>query len=98
MTFQLNPDLVNGSFEFLGALFLARNALLLYQDKVAKGVSKLSTSFFTAWGIWNLFYYPSLNQTWSFMGGVAIVLTNATWLALMLFYSKKNKLVQSTNP
>lgn len=98
MTIQFNPDVVNGLFESAGAFFLARNCLTLYRDKMTKGVSKLSTCFFTSWGLWNLFYYPSLNQIWSFAGGVAIVLTNATWLALMIYYSRTNHSTLPTNP
>lgn len=56
------------------------------EGQAGEGVSLLSTSFFTGWGLWNLYYYPSLGQMLSFEGGVAIVLTNIIWLSLMFKY------------
>jgi len=82
----MTPDFFNGLFEFTGALMLARNVLAIYRDKLVRGVHWLPTLFFTAWGFWNLYYYPSLAQWWSFAGGVAIVAVNAVWFALMIYY------------
>lgn len=82
----MTPDLFNGLFEFLGALMLARNVLQLYRDKLVRGVHWLPTLFFAAWGIWNLYYYPSLSQWASFSGGLAIVLVNMLWLGMMIYY------------
>lgn len=43
---------------------------------------------FTLWGVWNIYYYPSLNQWCSFAGGLVIVAANALWVGLMLRYRK----------
>jgi hypothetical protein len=59
---------------------------------MVKGVSILSTTMFTAWGFWNLFYYPHLGQWWSFTGGLAIVAANALWVALMLKYRARHQI------
>ncbi len=83
----MTPDVVNGLFEFSGSLMLWANVRALYRDKVFKGVSMVPTAFFTAWGFWNLFYYPSLGQWWSFYGGCSIVTANFVWLAQMAWYS-----------
>lgn len=81
-------DLTNGAFELLGAVMVLNHCRVLYRDKAVKGISILSTAFFASWGAWNLYYYPSLGQWWSFAGGVGIVLANALWVALLLRYRK----------
>lgn len=80
------PDLVNGSFELLGALSIWMHVKAIMRDKKSRGVSKLATAFFTSWGFWNLYYYPHLNQWFSFTGGLAIVSGNAVWLYFMWKY------------
>lgn len=82
----MTPDVFNGLFELAGACLLSLNVRQVWRDKVVRGVHWGATTFFTAWGFWNLFYYPSLDQWWSFAGGCAIVTVNAVWLALMLWY------------
>jgi hypothetical protein len=85
----MTPDLVNGAFELLGGAFIFNHCRAVWRDKAVKGVSVLSTAFFTLWGLWNLYYYPHLNQWWSLAGGVAIVLANAVWVALLLKYRRE---------
>ncbi len=85
---MLISDFINGSFEFAGSFFLFINCLRTMKDKKVKGVSIISTSFFASWGIWNLYYYPSLGQWWSFFGGVSIVVMNIFWVCLMIKYRK----------
>lgn len=70
------PDLINGTFEALGGVFIHGHCRAVLRDKAVAGVSIISTVFFTAWGIWNLWYYPSLNQMASFYAGVFLVLAN----------------------
>jgi hypothetical protein len=82
-------DVINGIFEMCGALFIAPSIFKLHREKEVKGVSWVHASFFTAWGYWNLFYYPSLGQWLSFSGGVALVLTNTLWLAQLIYYSNR---------
>jgi len=83
------PDIINGSFESLGSLFILLSIIKLHKDKVVKGVSWIAVGFFAAWGYWNLFYYPHLGQWISFYGGVAIVITNTIWLIQLIYYSQK---------
>lgn len=86
---HLNPsDITNGLFEALGGGSVWLNVRAILRDKKTRGISPLATTFFTAWGFWNLFYYPHLDQWASFAGGVIIVLGNAAWLALMFKYRK----------
>lgn len=84
---MFSPDIINGLFEFGGAAAILLSVRRVLQDKDVKGVSWWMIIFFAAWGFWNLFYYPHLDQWWSFLGGIALVLTNSIYLALLIFYS-----------
>jgi hypothetical protein len=83
------PDLINGAFELFGGLAIFGHARALYRDKEVKGVSTTATGFFTAWGLWNLFYYPHLGQWLSFAGGLVIVSGNLVWIGLLLYYKRR---------
>ena len=48
-------------------------------------------AFFTSWGVWNLYYYPTLHQWASFVGGIFLVLGNGTWVIMAAYYERKNK-------
>ncbi|KKL71436.1 hypothetical protein LCGC14_2094960, partial [marine sediment metagenome] len=47
--------------------------------------------FFTAWGYWNMFYYPHLGQWFSFFGGFAIVFVNTVWIVLAITYTGRRR-------
>jgi len=79
-------DIINALFELFGGIFILNHCLVAYKDKAVAGVSIISVIFFSAWGYWNLFYYPHLGQWWSFYGGVFIVLANTLWVGLLLKY------------
>lgn len=83
-------DLANGAFEFVGGLLILNHCRAVLRDKAVAGVSVFSTIVFTLWGFWNLYYYPSLDQWFSFAGGLVIVGANVAWVALMLRYRKGN--------
>jgi hypothetical protein len=84
-------DIANGTFEMLGGLFILFSIMKLHGDKQVKGVSYIYLTFFTIWGYWNLYYYPSLGQWWSFVGGVSVVAMNTVWLGQILYYTRKAK-------
>lgn len=86
----MTPDHINGAFEAIGAAMLALNVRRVWRDRAIAGVHWAPTLFFTAWGMWNLFYYPSLNQWASFAGGCLLVLMNAAWLVSVLIVSRRN--------
>jgi hypothetical protein len=83
----LTLDIINGAFEFCGSLMLARNVRMTYLAKRTQGVSLLATSYFSSWGIFNIFYYPSLGQHWSFLGGICVAAVNSIWVAQILYYN-----------
>jgi hypothetical protein len=83
-----SPDLINGLIELAGAWFTWRNAWQLMRDRKLCGVYWPTTVFFTVWGVWNLFFYPSLGQWFSFYAGILLVIGNAAWLIFALFLSE----------
>ena len=85
-------DFTNGMFEILGGLMILNHCRVVIKDKAVAGVSVLSTAFFTSWGFWNLYYYPSLDQWWSFAGGIAIAAANLLWVALLIKYRARANL------
>ena len=84
------PDTINGVFELGSAVMLLLNVRMLLRDRKVSGVHWAPTAFFTVWGIWNLWYYPSLGQWMSFAGGCAIVVVNTVWLALAIRFSRNS--------
>ena len=83
----MTPDMVNVLFELVGGLMLWGNVVRLYRDKMVRGVHWTYMSFFAIWGWWNLYYYPYLDQWWSFAGGVSLVVANSVWIAQLFYYN-----------
>lgn len=80
-------DRINALFEAVGVLAALYNCLILVQDDgLVRGVSILSTLFFTVWGGWNLYYYRYLGQTESQLAAGGLVVANGVWLALYAYY------------
>ena len=87
----LQPDHINAIFEISGSFFLFLNVLQLHHDKIVRGVHLAPIFFWTTWGLWNLYFYPSLDQWWSFYGGVGLVLVNIVWVSQMIYYKRLEK-------
>lgn len=87
----MTPDLINGLFEFFGGLFLFLNVKRLHKDKKLSGVSFVPTAFFTVWGYWNLYFYPTVGAMWSFYGGILVMVMNTTWIVMALYYRKGSR-------
>lgn len=85
----MSPDLTNGLFEFVGFIFTLLNIYRIYKDKGYSGIYIPSSIFFTLWGFWNLYYYPSLGQWFSFCGGALLVIGNMIHISLMIYYGRK---------
>lgn len=82
-------DLINGLFELFGGAFVALSCRQLYRDKQVKGISLWHPTFFTAWGAWNLLFYPAVGAWWSFLGGIGVMVVNSLWLGMLLYYRKR---------
>ena len=87
----MTPDFINGCLEFFSSLLIGYNTLRLFKDKMVRGVSMIPVLFFDTWGFWNLYYYPALNQWFSFTGGVCLVIANVIWTGLAFYYIQKEK-------
>lgn len=82
----MTGDIINGLFEFIGGIVIWTNVARLVRDQGYAGVNWVTSVFFFTWGVWNLWYYPSLDQMWSFVGGLAICSANLVWVILALHY------------
>jgi hypothetical protein len=79
-------DLINGLFEAFGGIMIWLNVRRIIKDKQVRGMSSVTTWVFTAWGFWNLYFYPHLGQWLSFAGGLVIVSGNFAWCVLAWRY------------
>jgi hypothetical protein len=85
------PDLINGFFELGGGILCWFNVKKLLKDKRIEGVYWPIQGFFTAWGLYNTFFYSNLSQWCSFYGGIFMVIANLTWVVLAWHFSRKNE-------
>ena len=83
-------DAINGIFEMGGAFAIVLSIVRVVRDRDVAGIAVLHVSYFTAWGLWNLYYYPSLGQTLSFVAGVAVVVANLVWISLLIRYRRRS--------
>lgn len=88
---MIDPDYINGTFELLGGAFLLNHARVLWKTRQAHGVSLLSVIFFSGWGIWNCFYYPHLQQMFSFYAGMFIAAANIFWMGSIFYLRTKSQ-------
>ena len=82
----MSPDLINALFEGIGSLLIWKSIIRLHRDKKIRGVHWMPIMFFCLWGYWNLFYYPHLEQWYSFAAGISMVTSNTIWILQMLYY------------
>lgn len=76
----MTPDLINGLFELGGAFVVLLSVFQILRDQGYAGLNPAQTVFFQVWGMWNLYFYPSLDQIWSLVGGLALVSANTAYL------------------
>lgn len=82
-------DIVNGLFEGGGAALTWMNVRQVWKDKGYAGIYLPAVILFFSWGVWNIYYYRSLHQYFSFHAGLVLVAANFAWIGLMLWYGKK---------
>jgi len=85
----MTPDVCNACFEFCGALFITRSVRRLLRERAVAGVSPVAVGFFAAWGYWNLYFYPHVGALWSYRAGIAVTAVNTVWVALLLYYDRR---------
>lgn len=75
-------------FELIGSGLTWINVYRVWKDKGYAGIYLPAVVFFWAWGLWSCFYYPYLDQWWSFVGGLMLVIANFFWTWLMVWYGR----------
>lgn len=88
---MITPDIINGLFELVGSVFVWINVHKIIQDKIVKGIYWPLSVFFAGWGIWNLYYYPFLEQWVSFGAGLLMATGNIAWVGMAYYYMKVRK-------
>ncbi len=91
MNQALLSDITMGLIQVISAGFLSKSVWMLYQAKIVRGVSAVTVAFWVAWGLWDLYYFPSLNQWWAFSGGVIVTLMNALYVGLIVRYNYRER-------
>lgn len=87
----MTPDLANAAFEGVGALLTLLNLRALLRDRKVAGVRWEVTAFWSAWGAWNLYYYPALGQWFSFGAGCLLFASNMAWVVLALYFTRRGE-------
>jgi uncharacterized membrane protein YesL len=82
----MTSDLVNGLWELGGAILLCANIRQLHRDKEVRGFRADVLAFFTAWGIWNCYFYPANGLPLSFAGGALLALANLAYVLQVVYY------------
>lgn len=82
-------DFVNALFQVMAGVFVLNHCRVLLHDKQVKGVSTASTMFFVTWGLWNLAYFPSLDQQWSLYGAIFVTGANVIYVAMQVYYKRR---------
>lgn len=84
----MSQDITNALFELFAGIMIFNHCRVLMADKHVAGVSTLSTVFFLLVGIWNLYYYPHLEQWYSLIAGTTVVTSNGLYIYLLLKYKR----------
>ena len=58
---------------------------------MVRGVHWGMLIFFITWSTWNLVLYTHVGLWYSFLAGILMVLTEAIYLFLLIFYSRQEK-------
>lgn len=81
-------DLINAIYEGGASLAILNHCRVLNKQKQVHGTSIISIVFFTSWGFWNMYYYNSLGQTFSWAAGFAVCFVNCYYVYLLMKYRK----------
>ncbi len=82
-------DFINSGFNIAAGAFVMLNVRRVWRDREVRGASPWTPAFFAAWGLWNLWFYPSVSCWASFVGGLGVLFANVIYLFLMVRFSSK---------
>jgi hypothetical protein len=80
-------DQINAGFEMAGAISRTFDCVQLYRAKRFVGGSLFTAFFFLMWGFFNIVFYPSLGQTYSYLAALALTTMNALWLVMAMYFN-----------
>ena len=84
-------DVVNACLNIGGAIAISTSIYRVLRDKMVRGVHWGMLIFFISWSCWNLLLYTHVGLWYSFLAGILMVLTEAAYLILLIFYSRPQK-------
>jgi hypothetical protein len=82
----VTPDQINALFEAGGTIAVGLSIRQVLIDRDVQGVSIWQVLFFLGWGFWNLYFYPSVGQPWSFWAGVALAIANTIYVGCLVYF------------
>ena len=91
---MVTTDIVTGSFELFASSFILNHVRVAWKNKQAYGMSMVSAFFFFAWAVWNLWFYPALNQWFAFYAGIAVVVANLIQILVIMWLRTTQSRVQ----
>jgi hypothetical protein len=83
-------DFLNSIFEYVAGGMIFLNIAAILRDKKVNGMSLFAVSYFSALGLFNMFYYWELHQMISFSAGTAVAIGDIIYLHLFLKYRKNS--------
>lgn len=84
----MSADLANGLWEAAGSLVGLLASLQVLRDRRVEGTRWWLPLFFWSWCAWNLWYYPAIDQWWSFLGACLMFLSNGTYACLLWWFRR----------
>lgn len=84
---KLTMDQANAALEMGGAFLRTLDCIKLFQHKRFVGGHLGTALYFLLWGVFNVFFYPSLNQVWSFWAALALMVINGLWFVMAVYYN-----------
>lgn len=91
-------DFINGAFLVGGSFAVLLTVFQLYKHKIVRGNHWGTPAYFMLWGLWNLLYFNHLDQPWSGVAAITLLLVNCWRLILMLYYIRLERQAQEKLP
>lgn len=95
---MISPDVTQAGFELGSACFGVLNVRAIRRSKSLAGVHWLPTTFFAAWGLYNLWFYAAINLPLAWWAGLSITAVNVVWLGHVCWYANGWALWNSQHP
>ena len=84
-------DVINAVLNIGGVIAISTSIYRVLRDKMVRGVHWGMLLFFISWSSWNLVLYSHVGLWYSVLAGIIMVITEATYLFLLIFYSYKQQ-------